>query len=90
MAASRKARARPKALPADSVRLGWKTYKCLSGRSLDDVAHILQLARIEVTNYLAAVKNYPAERMRVYGLPHLESLQGTVATLEVHVAARRL
>lgn len=52
--------------------------------------HMLQLAEIRVQNYAEAIKNYPPDRMEMYGKPHMMMLEERANVIRSILTSRGL
>ena len=56
------------------VRIGSKIHKNIERLTVGKLEHLIQLAEVEIANYQRAIVNYPADRLKNYGEPHLKAL----------------
>lgn len=49
---------------------------------------LLQGLKVERTNYLRAIENYPPDRMEKYGKPFLDGLNHKISTVEQLIAEK--
>ena len=52
-----------------------------------DLERLLNALRDQVERYRFAIRNYPPERLKVYGQPHLNKLEARVSVVEGLLAA---
>jgi hypothetical protein len=50
-----------------------------------ELSHARSLALIEVENYTRAIRNYPPERMKKFGEPHLKRLHTDLAKIDAAI-----
>jgi hypothetical protein len=48
----------------------------------DNVEHRIQLKKIQIEGYKRAIRNYPPDRMKRYGIPYLDMLLNELYELE--------
>ncbi len=71
-------------MTAGELFIGSKKVK-LAGKTPAKLEHLLQLARIEKTNYERACANYPPERMMRHAKPFLQRLDDNIAAIEAAI-----
>jgi hypothetical protein len=65
-----------------NINISFRAYKNIQLLPYHKLEHLLQLAEIEVENYLNVIKNYPPDRMEKCGKPYLEKLRTVVSDIK--------
>lgn len=64
------------------VRINGKLYKSIEKLTKEKLEHLLQLAKIDLSNYKNASKNYPEDRMTKFGIPMLTKLENVIDEIQ--------
>lgn len=65
----------------ETLFIGTKKIK-LAGKTPAELEHLLQLAKIQKTNYARACEHYPPDRMMKHAVPFLKRLDDNIAAIE--------